>query len=375
MLYRINFIFVMGFCLMISLHFINLFLHVEPKIHLTENRSVSPEVKFEGSYSKFVRGYDAYFKDHFGFRNFLVYSSNLLLIKIFNQSSSDKVIIGKNKWLFFAGEDNAFHLKERKVSKDLLDLFSEKFRKWVFLFKNKNIPFVFFVAPDKQSIYPEYLKEPQASWESEKNYDMLASILFKQFGANFINVKPELLNYKQTNKKLYFKADSHWNDTSAFFVYKMVMKNLRLYASLKSIPILDENQMTVVNQIYTGDMIRIFWGISNLYDEKEVFLRGSNRDAIIVESHSGEYHGVPIQKEFYTTTNPTLQKQGKTLLAVRDSQFIPMIHLFAESFYRVILVNVWEDKANIEELIENEKPDAVIFESVERGLVQFLKKI
>lgn len=375
MIYRINILFAIVFSLMISLHFINLIFNIEPKIKLTENRSVASEPKFEGSFSQFVHEYDAYFKDHFGFRNFLVYSSNLFLIKIFNQSSTDKVIIGKNKWLFFAGEDNAFHFKERKISDEELGLYSENLKNWELKFKSRNIPFVFFVAPDKQSIYPEFLKAPQSSWESERNYDFIAENFSAEMGDHFINVKQELIKYKQTGKKLYYKADSHWNDTSAFFVYQLVMKNLHSYSSLRTISILTQDQMIVENQIYTGDMIRIFWGIANLYDENEIFLRGPNKDSIKLESHSGDYHGVPIQKEFYTTINPTLKEQGKTLIAVRDSQFIPMIRLFAESFYRVILINVWEDKANIEKLIETENPDAVIFESVERGLVQFLKKI
>ncbi|MDZ4726904.1 MAG: hypothetical protein SH817_12160 [Leptospira sp.] len=330
---------------------------------------------FEGSYSKFIREYEAYFNDHFGFRNFFVYSGNYLLIKIFNQSSSDKVILGKNKWLFFAGEDGAFHFKEKDYDKEKFELLYQKLDNWVKYFNESKIPFLFFIAPDKQSVYGEYLKEPQSEWAKNKNLPIISRELEIRIPGNFINSLTLLNEFKNSNKKLYFKADSHWNDTGAHFVYSNAIDKLKTYPSLKNLPQLTFDHIRVVKQRYTGDLIRIFWGIADLYDEDEYFFIGPSKLSIKIESIANDYKGIPIMNEFLTATNPNLKTQGKTLVAIRDSQFIPMIYFFAESFHRVILINVWEDKETIRKIIEMEKPDAVIFESVERGLVKFLDKM
>ncbi|GBF48794.1 hypothetical protein LPTSP4_02940 [Leptospira ryugenii] len=361
-------------CAFLTLPLINEFISIEPQIVLTENRQTADVPKFNGSYTQYIREIESYYNDHFGFRNFLVFSANLITLKVFNESSTDKVIIGKSGWIFFAGEQEEFHKKEKIIN---IENILQGLLHWKNKFENLNIPFIFFIAPDKQTVYPEYLKYPQAEWKQVKSLEIYNTQIQKELGSTFINTLPLLNDAKGKGKKLYFKADSHWNDIAAFEVYERVMDALLLDKNLANIQKLKLQDCKVERRLYTGDLVRIFWGIGRLYDEFEFFIDVPSKDFIKVTPFIDHYKDVPITKEFYVAENHSKlnTRNQKTLLAVRDSQFIPMIPLFAESFSKVILINVWEDNASIERIIALEKPDAVLFESVERGLIPFLKKL
>ena len=51
------------------------------------------------SLKEFPAQFEAYYNDHFGFRNKLIFLNNLVLWKCFGDSVSKRVIVGKGTWL------------------------------------------------------------------------------------------------------------------------------------------------------------------------------------------------------------------------------------------------------------------------------------
>ena len=75
-------------------------------IESTEKRTMAtvPSPK-EHSFKEFTKAFDQYFADNFGFRNEFVFANNIGKVKGLRTSSFDDVVLGKEGWLFYRGED------------------------------------------------------------------------------------------------------------------------------------------------------------------------------------------------------------------------------------------------------------------------------
>jgi hypothetical protein len=81
------------------------FLALDPSIYIEEKRNLTEKPSFNfKEVSDYPARFQSYFNDHFGFRNLLIRWHNLLKLQIFNSSGSPKVIVGKEGWLFYNGD-------------------------------------------------------------------------------------------------------------------------------------------------------------------------------------------------------------------------------------------------------------------------------
>jgi alginate O-acetyltransferase complex protein AlgJ len=139
-----------------SLDFVFHFDHTPP---FKEKRVLAqfPKLKLGlGGLKEYITGLEAYFNDHFGYRNQLIFWHTKWTHDFFRDSSVPKVLIGKDGWLFWAGDQmvehyrgvNQFTPQELEDWKTLL----EHRRDWL---AERGIKYLFVIAPDKSSIYPE----------------------------------------------------------------------------------------------------------------------------------------------------------------------------------------------------------------------------
>lgn len=166
-----------------------------------------------------------FYRDHFGFRNTLIRG---VAVGEFHGGMgpeiNNRIIVGKDGWLFYS--------KDEKFLADRgLDPFSdadligwqellEKRRKW---FIDHGYPFILVVAPDKQSIYPEFLPDRFSKPPMPSRLDQLISHLRQAHSpVQILDLRPALLEGKQ-HEQVYFKTDSHWNDQGAFIAYRVLL--------------------------------------------------------------------------------------------------------------------------------------------------------
>ena len=175
-----------------------------------EQRTLEPFPEFRLTYADkktFGEHFEAWFADHFAFRAEMVDADAAVMLDVFDSSPEDDVIAGKDGWLFYA-----------ETAKDFLgERFSEEdVEKLVEFIKNEQktaaecgAGYVFAVAPNKNSIYPEMMAERYGSPCEESLLDRLTARL-KEEGVTVCDLKETLISAKNRGI-LYYSGDSHWN--------------------------------------------------------------------------------------------------------------------------------------------------------------------
>ena len=219
------------------------------------------------------------------------------------------------------------------------------------------IPTALIVAPDKPSIYPEYL--PKGLTPSKKRYmdyylDSLRTI------PNLVVYDPtkDLLNAKKSEGLLYWMTDTHWNYKGAFLAFAGLEHELGIPEP--SVSFRPGNKVP-------GDLLVI----GNLKDFPLHSIDNWNFDIL----QSGQIQKSPIgnsvpgpfgPKEVVTNSRPMV---GKTVWVVGDSFSELMRPFLNATFKEVRYLGSWQEQlAVLPTEIENakHKPDLILIEHVER---------
>jgi hypothetical protein len=359
------------FCLLF-IPTISWFLNLEPKVELNENRTLAerPDL-LKLSYRsvfEFPVKYEAYFNDHFGFRRFLICLNADLKMKIFHTTSNEKVILGKNGWFYFSGESKEFLNYQKPFTREELDYYKNDLDKKKEWFSKRGINFFYIAANHKQSIYPEYLREPQLSWVKKySHYDDFYDYVMNNSKYDIIiDAKKAILEEKKKGFKVYFQTDTHWNERGAFTAYQSILEKLEKY--YKDLKYLHPSDFKIVSRDWSGDLMWFILGIKNLYKEKDDFYESIKRYKAIIKDINNEFQNIKITKLLIHSICKDVNPQK--VVVIRDSQFIPIIPWFSETFSEVVYVDNWEESDNIFKIIDCVKPDIVIYERAERGLRQ-----
>lgn len=335
---------------------------------VAEKRKLASMPKFDvffNSPREFLTKFEAYFNDHFGFREELIKQYSKQMKKHFGKSGISKVLAGKNNWYYYSEAD---------IIQDFqgLDLFSEdelyqwkeslrKKREWL---ANKGIRYLYVVPPNKPTIYPEYLPDHLRDTRGKPRIDQLLEFLHENSDEKILDLRKILLESKEKGL-LYYRTDSHWNSQGAIVGYQKIVEQLRgLFPSLER---LKEDQLV----------------------EKSVFRENGDLStmASLAEPDIEEVLHISVKDPCAQELIPdfTVTKDGKktsanyliytkcgssTLKAVifRDSFFEQLLPFVSEHFGESIYILGYYDHHVMEQVLDKFKPDIVIEEVVERNL-------
>jgi hypothetical protein len=206
------------------------FLHLDHSSIPGENRLPAefPKLKLgSDGLKRFIVGLEAYYNDHFGFRKALIWSYRSSIFHSFHDQQGNRLaLIGRDGWLYFNENQMVEHYRgtllftpdQLRDWKTLL----EQYRDW---FAQRGIKFLFVVAPDKQSIYPEHLPSWMNKVSSETKLDQFFAYMKLHSTVDVLDLRQTLLENRSMGP-MYFKIDSHWNQLGAFFAYQRLMNEL-----------------------------------------------------------------------------------------------------------------------------------------------------
>lgn len=175
--------------------------------------------------TEYATEYEDYFGDNFAFRTELVDADAAIKLNVFKSSSESKVITGKDNWLFYAETLDSYSglnkLTDGELSRltEILKLESDYCKAF-------GKGYVFTVAPNKNSVYPEMMADYYVKSDEPSDLDRLNESLEKA-GVGVLDLKKELTTAKSTGTQLYYTYDSHWNYYGAMVGYHAIMDSVR----------------------------------------------------------------------------------------------------------------------------------------------------
>lgn len=319
---------------------------------------------------KFPPGFDAYSNDNFFFRTPMLNYFHRMKFNVFNISPHpEKAIIGKDGWLFKSGIELELLKGDKGFSIETLDSFKNEWKERTRYLEERNIPVFWIIAPMKHRIYTDKL--PYNINISENNrVETLKSYLKDEF-PNLIIDPSEKLKALKDSENLYYKLDNHWNPKAAFYTTQLLIERLKTEFPDKNI--IDIPELRWESEEYSGGYHYNVMGIDELSEtlETPVFVnpRGEDAEKFGFES----VPGFPYPQEFETRFINKKLENGLRVLFIRDS-FGGMIQPFAKEVFSesVFIFDAWQFKMN-ETIIEEFKPDVVIFIGLETNVENYLK--
>lgn len=199
------------------------------KVSEVENRTLAsfPQIfDAEGHLADGVRsGFEKWLGDNLGLRGKFVELATNTRLKLFRQSTSNKVEIGRDGW-YFNKWDNNLEIatgKNRLSQKTLADI-AEKQQRISDWYASQGIQYVLALVPSKACIYPEYIASGDYG-VIETCCDQLEKYLLENTTVDVVNMKHDLLSNKTTGK-LFLQHDSHWSYLGAYVGYKSLAGRL-----------------------------------------------------------------------------------------------------------------------------------------------------
>ncbi len=212
------------FFIVLGLPLAQMILSVVPEMATHENRTLAqmPHIQKMGDLRNYNKNFEIYFNDHYGFRSYLVRLNSFLHLTAFNTSPTRRVIIGEQGWLWYDDPRDGVNLKDfyggtnfnaeelKRIKDNILHMHKE--------LQKIKIHFLLVVAPNKHTIYPEYLPANIQQLRGRiTQLDQVTQVL-NNSGVDFIDLRSKLLTEKErTTYPLYYRTDTHWNNIGAFF--------------------------------------------------------------------------------------------------------------------------------------------------------------
>ena len=352
------------FCLGICLPLIGMTNpEVDPSYKITENREMAEMPGFTlSTLEKFPTAFETYFNDNFGFRDFLIRLHNYYNYKVYNLSSTRKALVGKEGWLFYTGNSviddyqgqSSLSLNDLEKCKAVLEA------KRAYL-KSRGVEYLFVVAPNKQSIYPEYLPDGITKGENGTFLDQLVEYLKVNSDVPFLDLRAQIKSHKNDEYILYSKTDTHWNGLGAYYGYNAIASHVStLFPSVKPRSF---RKSEITKNLTRGRDLAAMMGVEDYV--KEEFINLSSDVELVKLSYKHSKSRIPLLTK---ANNPDLPMA----VMFRDSFTTNLVQYLSKDFSEIKYIwDYWDFSTDIEKIINENNPNIVIEEMAER----FVNKI
>ncbi len=301
----------------------------------------------DGFNSDYTSELNTYFSEHFSFRSELVTACNFVLAKCFGVSNQDKIVVGSDDWLYFADTlpdyTGSGRLTDEEISSavKVLELMNEGV-------KAQGCDFVFVVAPNKNTVYPENMPYYITKTNLPTNYERLNSLL--KDSDYYVDVSE---SFKSDSTQLYHKRDSHWNNIGAEKCFSDIMRRLGK-------PCRDYSSSGYrIEKSWRGDLDDMIFPKLSYLDEQAVF------------NYQPQFEYVSNYRTPEDMKIKTYCGAGKgSLLMFRDSFTNALLPFLSEEFENAEYTRILPCRLNA---LEKGIYDTVILELAERNIPELIK--
>ena len=341
------------------------FMRSDRNLSETENRNITPFPQ-EFKWRTIAEQLEEYYNDRIPFRGWTVPISRQIQSTLFPESS-DMSIVGKNVFLFYdnPGSRECTYLQyigkyadpityyDRKKILDYIlsaQMHSEK----------NNAQFLMVIIPNKINIYPDMLPEKRAfrqqGFLAEEIEEAARS---SRPEVNYLYLQQALTEYRgKLSYPLYLAQDTHWNYVGAYCGMKAILDRLELKWP-ETWPLPENASPNTTESKLRKDLLSLApAGTPEVWDPDyniAIPAKGLKR--------------TNVDKSHFIIENPNAFDQ-REVLVFRDSFFSAMWYYFGAYFRKVHFC--WKEYDA--EIVEETKPQLVIYSRVARSLPYFYKR-
>jgi hypothetical protein len=331
------------------------------------NAAPAPAIPMTAAeFDVFPTAMDSYLNDHFGFRAQLLALNSRLYVAI-GASPAPNFLIGKDGWFFHRTMDDVleqYRGTNRFTPREL--------ERWVRVMEAnqrwlaaRGVRMLIAIAPSKHTIYPEYLPDWANVVNEDRRYQQLMRRLTRGTSLEFVDLTTPLLEAKKAFR-VYHKNDGHWNQLGAYVAYAAIVE--RIQEALPQVPLhpldwfdiewVDEPVGSITNRLNIGEYIH----------EELPRLTPKDGSYMLRETWPDGHPDAVLDLLHVTSVIDSDLPDLPTIVFVRDS-FATDVALFArESFRRTVLIHHGYGGFR-RNLVMKYKPDVVVYEVIERGLM------
>jgi len=290
------------------------------------------------------------FSDHYRLHQQEVNLLESARLYLLNEKTFPNVLIGKEDWLYYTGENNIQDYEcTMPFTKAELAAIRERLLAWNERLQQRGIRFYVVIAPNKESIYPQYLPDRvQAGVRACRIDQVLAEL--QDAPLNVLDLRSPLQRAAQT-AQVYHRTDTHWNSTGALVAAQTILA--RSQKDFPDLGVPSAEDYTREIREHSGDLAG-FLPRDARFVEREAFLVPLQPSAVVFEEGSGG-----------TAVSSIAGSDLPRAVIFCDSFADALKPYLSEHFSRA----VYSRSFNLDfDLIEREQPDIVIFEVAQRYL-------
>ncbi|MBW4576924.1 MAG: hypothetical protein KME08_16750 [Aphanothece sp. CMT-3BRIN-NPC111] len=312
---------------------------------------------------KFIKEIQQYYNDRFAFRRLLIKGYSVPKVLWMGESSSPKVIVGKEGWLFLR-TDGSYN--EMDYYRSTNPYTPEQLANWQRTLEERNnrlssqgIRYLLVIAPNKTTIYPEFLPKSINRVRQESRLDQLIAYLRANSNVEILDLRDSLRSAK-AKELVYARRDTHWNDLGAFVAYQEIIKRLAIW--YPNLEVSSRSDFELKVSYGNADLINMV-GLSNIVkDENWELIPRTPRLAHRIDAGIHNPELPKLLQPFATELKKSILPRA---VMFHDSFAVRLSPFLSEHFERIAYL--WQDFDL--EIVNKEHPDLVIQEMVERSLM------
>ncbi len=222
-----------------------------------ERPALSPLPAFSGRallYRTFYSALEDYLDDRNPFRGRLIRAKAWIDVRVFGSSSTPDVHMGRDGWRFYGPALRSFQ-KDDCDTTPLAYGLARRLHRLEGILHKAGKRLVFVVAPDKATIYPEYVGGARPGNDCGRSfYDLLLEAMKRYPVDGFVRLDKALREAKREGL-VYYRGGAHWNDRGAAIAAGLILEKLSTRDVSYRLPELEFEEREVLSE--TSPMLAV----------------------------------------------------------------------------------------------------------------------
>lgn len=271
----------------------------------------------------------------------------------------EKVVVGNDGWMYLMGDSAIAGYQQMPLDRiETANNIASDLGAFNRELALRGIKLMVVIAPDKGSIYPQYLPKEMASQAGKTYTDVFIEGLLEN-QVHFVDLRPPFLE-ASSEDQLYYKTDTHWNFNGDYLAYRTVVDEIsHEYPNVEATPF---SELRLISDGFMNRDIPALLRVNGFQEETLLLVPKKNK-AI-------KYEDVPLGSMRTLSFSSHANKDLPRILIYHDSFFAHVVPLMQQNFSQTVsifypaeILSVWNAG-----WVEQVEPDIVILEFTERLL-------